>query len=217
MENNHSLMLINKNLILTAENFNVSIFRESWFLENEIFNKEDIDSSKTFFTPSMIQVEGGGIRIVINPLQMILSLTKEEEGFEKFNLLYLITKNLPHIPYQASGMNFDFLIEDLGGKKSNVSILNDHSPIHNEFINNSENPRFGIYASKDYLNSRLKLDIKPVMASINNQEESKEYLHLKFNFNLLGSFNQNNFKAFIKNAGLFLEYAESLVTKYENQ
>jgi hypothetical protein len=87
---------------------------------------------------------------------------------------------LPHTPYQALGLNFDFFVAQPSGQdfsSYNRALLgNGNNHLLREF--SAPDAKFGRYFSKNHGEARLKLDIKPVQAG----PESKDLLHFSFNF-----------------------------------
>lgn len=171
-------ILVNKNVTIVASNFNISVFRESWFEKEGIILPEDIEIEKSAFTPSVVQVSTKKFVLTIVQNQMVFVINDESDE-HTLKVISKLINALPHTPYTAIGVNFVYQILDDSGSLSRNMFFNEKLNLFNAFNDNSENPRFGAYLSKDFCESRLKLDIKPT----NVKEDSMTKLEMRFNFN----------------------------------
>jgi hypothetical protein len=91
-----------------------------------------------------------------------------------------IVELLPHTPYQALGLNFDYFVSqpagrDFGSYDRELLSTGEYSLLQ-EFT--AQDARFGRYLSKNFGSARLRLDIKPIKAGPQNSD----MLYFSFNF-----------------------------------
>lgn len=170
---------INKTIIIVAQYFNPSIFRESWLLSQRYISSPSEISEKSIFSPQIAQIVMKDLEFVVTPDQIQFSLINE---INAISVIRSIVETLPHVPYKAIGINFDYfipLVDNFNNDNSRKLYYNKNNNIYDEFNNHSA--RFGAYLSTDFNNCRLKVDIKPIKA-VSADKELREYLHHSFNF-----------------------------------
>jgi len=90
---------------------------------------------------------------------------------------------LPHTPYVAVGLNFHFQVtpERLTMEAFTRGLFfSPRNPLHNFF--DAPDAQFGGYASRDVMDCRLKLEVKPGFGQLINEDKPKHFVLMAFNF-----------------------------------
>lgn len=173
------LTLNDSGAVLVAKSLNISIFQQVWLIEHGVINKDEF-SENTFFSPMAVNVPTPTFDFLVVPdrIQVTMKSNFDNAGELFTRTIGKIVATLPHTPLTALGLNFNYILSLEDHQKFESAcrkiILCDTNPLSAEF--DSEDSRFGVYASKDCFDGRLKLDIKPI------KKESQESLLLNFNF-----------------------------------
>ena len=169
--------------VLLANSFNLPIFQQVWLIENGIVTQDEFNSGTNFFTPAAVSIQTSTFELLILPdrAQLVLNSNLENSREIISRVMGGIVSKLPHTPYKAVGLNYNYIIEpsvpaDFVAKCKSIFIC-DNNPL-GEFFG-SDDSRFGIYLSSDMLDTRLRLDLKPIHLSKNNNDA----LRLSFNAN----------------------------------
>jgi hypothetical protein len=169
-------------IVLTAQSFNPSIFTESWLSANKIIAPESLVGVRVF-APQIAQLQTKEVQVQVIPPQMqvtfsIHGVTAPSEVAR--NIVARTVELLPHTPYRALGLNFNYFIAEPDGQDFSAydrSLLGTgNNQLLMEF--SGRDAKFGRYFSKDYGDARLRLDIKPVKAGPKN----RDLLQFSFNF-----------------------------------
>ena len=169
-------------IVLTAQTFNPSIFTETWLTQNGVVS-EDAFVGVRVFSPEVAQFQTAGLQVLVIPAKMQITFgihgdVDASEFAQK--IAGRIVELLPHTPYQALGLNFDFFVAPPNGQNFNdynrKLLRNGDYSLVQEF--SSPDAKFGRYFSKVHGEARLKLEIKPVQAG----PEKKDLLQFSFNF-----------------------------------
>jgi hypothetical protein len=172
-----------KTVVINANFFNPSIFNTHWFIKNSILKEEEI-LPNSIFTPEIAQINSNNFNIVVTLNQLITNILLADPC----NAMSVISKCvecLPHIPYSASGINFNFHVPINNSGEDSISrqlFFKTESPIYKEF--DTLDAKFGAYLSKDFNGCRLKLDIKPNTIQVFNNPLKSYVLNFGFNFHL---------------------------------
>lgn len=175
--------IIKSNVVIVAENLNPSIFRETWLVKEGVFTEEEIIVPKSFFSSVSVNVVTPSAELLIVPERLQLTLKTDEKQDEIVKrVLGNIVKALPHTPYRAVGINFQWILEFSDQSKlpkvTQEIFLSEENPLRNIF--DTEDTVVGVYLSKDELEMRLKLNVKPIKGS--GIKVGKEALQFDFNF-----------------------------------
>jgi len=178
-------------IVIVANDINLSIFKPPWLTKVGIFKPEELQEN-IVITPPFVQIktEDFEVTILANRIQMTIrqKYPKTEEDISR--ILGGIVETLPHTPYTAVGLNFNYLLapDDL----SSFYLWNRKlfaSDLSNQIVSTDEKTaRFGSYFSYDVLGTRLKIDIKPAKAEpiiknlCENWEPGQDLLKIHFNF-----------------------------------
>jgi hypothetical protein len=169
-------------IVLTAQSFNPSIFTETWLDRNDIIRADSLEGLRVF-SPEIAQFQTEEVKVLVIPPKMQITFRIHEitGEFEIPSKIAIRTVELlPHTPYQALGLNFDFFVsfpdeKDFNAYNRTLLGTGDYQLLQ-EF--SAADAKFGRYFSKDHGYARLRLDIKPVKAGPHN----KDLLQFSFNF-----------------------------------
>lgn len=177
------LNLVNSTTVIVARQFNPSIVRDRWLVNNGLLAPEDFEEGCAF-TDAFANVVAREFNLLVVPdqLQFVPKVVQQRQQELVLGKVGGIVENLPHTPYIAIGLNYTWhlhpettTIEDLSRQLFYVS----GRPLYDEF--ETADSRFGAYFSKDMLKSRLKLDIKPVNTPPLHGQQA-EAIQFAFNF-----------------------------------
>lgn len=174
-------------VLLTGQSLNSGSIGEKWFVTNQLLKFEDIIDGKTVITPvvTIIHTEGLKFQILNNQFVIFIEKLNDEISIKKaMEIIQKIIKDKVLTPVIAIGFNFHYITEGLKSTEEVTTKLsfNSKNAFHS-FLNKQENKRFGSYTSMDFLNSRLRIDIKPHQKEGENPE-NLETLNASFNFSL---------------------------------
>lgn len=191
------LGFINKNIVLIGDFKPVSFDKLSFIKSGFLAEEDFLDSS--IFLPDLTIIDTPSFIIEINSDRFSLNfkLVDIKIDFEKFKSLLSNSKII------AFGFNFKravFLNQLSDTKKFFYFEKN----VLNNFFD-SDNTAYGYYISKDYEDSRLKLDIKPVQLQKVNENVVLNALDFSFNFHFNNSNFYEKFAAFETYENLTLE------------
>lgn len=177
-----------QSIVVNAQSFNTTIFNRHWLVKNNFVDESEIQSD-SIFAPNLTQVVTRKFNLLVVPEQLQFIAGPESTDFERdieSSLLPIINK-LQDIPYKALGLNLNWFLKD--EKKSMTTLTTDmffnHKSDLFEYFN-GDNSRFGAFLSKNFLNTCLKLDIKPVSLNMgdNSMVRIAEHIVCNFNFHL---------------------------------
>jgi len=172
-------------IVIKAQLFNPSVFNETWLSKNGIVEPDELDGARVF-SKEVAQFCTKRCQVVVLPPQMQITFGLQENdvcGERPSAIACRIVEVLPHTPYQAMGINFDYFVSPPEGEEFHVyerRLLGEGSyALLDEFT--CKDARFGRYMSKDHGNGRLKLDVKPTTVNLPGKE-TLELLRFGFNF-----------------------------------
>jgi hypothetical protein len=198
------------NAVLLANQVNVSIFQQVWLIEHGIVLKEEF-TKDFFFTPVAVSVPTQRFDFLVAPDRVQIGI-KDVEGAVAIlgRTLGTITAKLPHTPYTALGFNFNYSFDStsplVSARFLRNFVLRADNPLAPEFA--TEDARFGMFASKNFREFRLSLDIKPVAS------EQGESLAVNLNFHRSLTALVNTAEIVQQSVGLWREcfsYSEDLL------
>ncbi len=165
--------------VLVSNSFNVPIFKQNWLMENGVLEESDF-SGEDYFTPVAVNVRNDKFTFLVVPERIQLQIVNDfDDAHNKVQkVIGGIADLLPHCPVAGIGLNFSFLITSTNSAdfldKCKKLFVCEGNPVADSFAANDA--RFGAYYSTDAFDSRIRLDIKPVVRSGN-----EDCLSLKFN------------------------------------
>ncbi len=174
-----------KNIVL-AGFFDPSAFDKLFFVKNEILNEDQILAG-SIFDGNSVQLIGISFHILVLSNQVIITDLKPNENtpIDKTILSIISAGKISKVI--ALGINFHWFLEDKSKSLEQFSkdlFYNDKIKILADFFK-SANSAFGVYASTDFMNARMKLDVKPNTITEINQTGNvlnKQVLNFAFNF-----------------------------------
>lgn len=196
-----------KNIVLLGE-FQPSKFDKYYFLKNNIFEESEI-SEESLFTPDFTIVIAKGFNLTIVANQLILNEIEPKTDYVISELMNKIVSTSDFIG-TGFGINLHWYLFS-GDKTSEVSkqhFYNEKSLLNTFF--NEANVSYGSYISKDFGNSRLKLDIKP--ATVITIDSKVEQRIISFGFNFHTDLKGEDFKVDIfKSLSEFKDYLSETI------
>jgi len=170
-------------VVFIANSFNLPIFQQVWLLNNGIVTQDEFDSGTNFFTPAAVSVQTSEFELLITHerIQLVINSNFDNSSDLISRVMGGIANKLPHTPYKAVGLNYNYIIEpsspdSFAAKCKDIFVCSDN-PLGEYF--GSDDSRFGLYLSTDVFDARLRLDLKPIRLNNNNNDA----LRLSFNAN----------------------------------
>lgn len=173
------LSLTVKNIVIVGI-FKPSKFDKYFFLKNNIFEEGEIAETSIFSSEfSIIETQDFNLTVLSNQL-----IFTEKEPQLKDLMSEIFSKIINSVDINASGFGINlhwFLFsEDKTNELSKKYFYNETSTINDFF--KGDNISYGCYLSKDFGNSRMKLDIKPVTVTKIGTELEQRVIVFNFNF-----------------------------------
>lgn len=180
----HESRIINSSIVVSANQFNPSVIRESWLIRSGVLAPDTLQQG-CIFTDVLVNVATESFRLLVTPDQLQFNPLQEPDGELGRQCVGKVVQNLPHTPFQAVGLNFIWQllptsVGENGVRELALELLGISRPIHDIF--DEPNSRFGGYFSADVMGGRLRLEVKPSM--MKDEGGSKECLLFNFNFHL---------------------------------
>lgn len=172
------------NIVLLTENIDTSFFNQYWFITNKIYEPTEMHSS-SIFRPGLSNIVSEDSQIIITPQnsQFIIKTNDLYKSYDsiKRRLLKMV-EAMPLVPFRAVGLNILWKVYEESmtiPEFSRDCFFVKDSPFYKLF--SAQNAIFGSYVSQNFdENTRLKLDIKPILANTNYGSE--EFLLASFNY-----------------------------------
>ena len=169
-------------IVLTAQSFNPSVFTETWLSEYRVLPADKLVGVR-IFAPQVAQFQASQVQVLVAPPKMQITFPILAEGEDHELACGIASRTvelLPHTPYKALGLNFDYFVPSPEGQDFNeydrVLFGDGASKLLAEF--RTPDAKFGRYFSKAFGDARLKVDVKPVKAGPQN----KDLLQFSLNF-----------------------------------
>lgn len=177
--------------VLVAHDVNMSIFKPVWLGRQEILTEEEL-TGEVIVTPALVRIPTDRFELLILPdrIQMRPAQKCDKAQASLLRVLGGIVTKLPHTPFTALGLNFEYMIRpsegvDFGERNEEqfaAAFSRGSTPEAQEDI------RFGAYFALDVLGMRLRADFKPVQVESRVDAEGLESpapceaMRAKFNF-----------------------------------
>ena len=168
--------------VVVARRFNVTAAREHWLVKQGIIGENDLLEG-ALFSDTVVQAPTSRFVLLFLPdqLQFVPTVSSDEEQPIILEKLGKIVGTLPHVPYKALGLNFNWLFRPADGDTARVTremFFVQDRPLFSIF--SGQDARFGGYLSKDHGEFRLKLHVTPTTLP---QEAGEEHcVRFAFNF-----------------------------------
>jgi hypothetical protein len=171
------------NIVIVLSFIDPLNFGETWYIKNDIFSVNEIQSGKSLLAPEASQVNTKDLIVQITPTQLAIFFQNgfNPEVIDKLKkLVNKLFENNTTLQVIAIGANHSFESEDLANPSKTTTQLHSVPGIKLHELLKGDNMRYGSYISKDYLNTRLRIDIKPYMKDAKNK--NNERLKVSFNY-----------------------------------
>jgi hypothetical protein len=168
--------------VIVANQFNPSILKQGWLMKVGVLGPDDLLEKGSLFSDQVVQVRSQYFHMLVLPgqMQFVPAVVPEQEQDLLVDKVGTIVRELPHTPYTAIGLNFNWHLSPADGDMGRLTrdlFATPDRPLYERF--GGDNARFGAYLSKDFGSFRLKLDVKPVHFT----EGEKSHHRLQFSFN----------------------------------
>lgn len=194
---------LNKNIVFIGE-FKPSKFEKLYFIKNELLSEDDFLEGSIFLPDiSIIETKNYNIEVNQNRFTINFKTIDFELNFEK--LIHILRDSI----IRVFGFNFKrvLFLEDVTETKKFFYIENNNI---NKFFD-SDDTAYGYYVSRDIDESRLKLDIKPVMLHKVDENLLVNALDFSFNFH----FENIDFKNKLSMYSYFENLSLEIINSYE--
>lgn len=176
--------IVGLNIVLVMDNIDTSVFNQYWFIQNKVISPEEMQNSSVF-VPGLTNIGTEDCQIIITPqnIQFVIKTSDINKSYDSIKKRFVkMVDAMPMIPFKALGLNINWKVMDENKNIPEFSkecFFNEESAIYRLFQN--KDARFGAYFSQNYdYCTRLKLDIKPVLA--NTPQGDMEFLLAAFNY-----------------------------------
>ncbi len=186
-----AVKLVNASAVVVGHDVNLSIFRPPWLRDQKILSDEEL-AGDVLITPPMVRIPAPSFELLILP-DRVQVRPSDDPGKAQGDILRVlggIVSTLPHTPFTAIGLNFDYVMTP--DEHTEFQSWNKQSfaaPFSVDVVGTAqEEARFGAYYSFDTLGMRLKADLKPVLKTeqpeggILKSSADPEAMVGKFNF-----------------------------------
>lgn len=194
---------LNKNIVFIGE-FKPSKFDKLYFIKNELLSEDDFLEGSIFLPDiSIIETKNYNIEVNQNRFTINFKTIEFELNFEK--LTHILRDSI----IRVFGFNFKrvLFLEDATETKKFFYIENNNI---NKFFD-SDDTAYGYYVSRSIDESRLKLDIKPVMLHKVDENLLVNALDFSFNFH----FENIDFRNKLSMYSYFENLSLEIINSYE--
>ena len=168
----------NASVVILANDVNLSIFKPLWLVKTNILREDEFEEG-VVISPVAVHIPTPKLQFDVFPNRIQVTLPKlyPEAQTDIDRILGGIVKTLPHTPYRAVGLNFTYMTapeDDNAFPDWNRRLFSSRFACQ---AHPADDPgaRFGSYFSFDILDTRLKVDIKPVKASAGIEQLSETW------------------------------------------
>ena len=168
--------------VIVAQQFNPSVFSHLWLVHHGLLGEDEFLPG-CLFADVLVQVRSPRFHLLVVPeqLQFVPNVAPGEQQALISDKVGTIVRTLPHTPFKALGLNFNWLLapreEDVALFTRELFFRRD-KPLFQCF--DAANAHFGGYLSKDTLGFRLKLDVKPII--VHQPQGAQNRVLFAFNF-----------------------------------
>lgn len=213
----HSIELVDCNIVIVANDFNVTIVNNIWLYKNEIFTEDELKDSINLPVNVEVRADNCIFSVVPNRLQFNVN-TKYADAKELIlSKIGKLVKKLPHTPFAATGLNFIYHITPQGDDVGSLSkrLFCNNGAMLFDGLEEQQNSRFGGYFSYDLMGARFRLDAKPIKIAKDGGFDEKLQFSYNFNVDLTSEDPVENIIRLIKMWDEAKEYTKNLTEKIE--
>ncbi len=177
------------NVVIVAQNLDPSVFSELWSVRNGIL-AEGARPGESFLSPVAARATTADFELLVVPERLQFAPRTPTDDAQQIvqDTVGRIVALLPHTPYRAFGINFDWLAttEDQALFCSSIRrmFVPEASELYSHFA--EADARFGAHLSRDALGLRLRLDIQPIRRDADGAKAEGLLYHFNFNLDLQG-------------------------------
>jgi hypothetical protein len=179
--------LVTRNAVVTAQRFNPSIFSQIWLVKNNVVGETDFRKG-SLFSDDVVKVETPNFSMLVLPQQVQVvprsTVDTAEESKTIEETVGRIVHSLPETPFVALGLNFNWQVWSDASPFLEIGkrlFYRDGIQVLRHF--NSDDAKYGTYASKNVLGFRLKLTVLPVDGELEVDGEVINQSRFDFGFN----------------------------------
>ncbi|MBU0464368.1 MAG: hypothetical protein KKD21_12940 [Proteobacteria bacterium] len=181
---NHTIELRDSNVVIIANDFNLTIMNSIWLYKHKIFTEEELQGCSNSPIHFETRTDDFIVSIVPNRLQFSINPTYDNDA-KKLILSKIgkLIETLPHTPFSAAGLNFIYNVTPADKDINRLSrslFCNESSKLFDGL--EAKNVRFGGYFSQNFIDARFRLDAKPV--KLTTPQTTEETIQLSYNFNV---------------------------------
>lgn len=173
------------NLIILANVFNPSALNQHWLISKGIIAEGDF-LPQSFFAPNVVKIDTLEFNFLLLPDNFQIQFNSPDKTQAILNSVILpIIEKIGDVPILAAGFNLNWFVSETDKNSSELSrelFFNSNANILNNF--NTSDAKFGIYASKDFNNCRLKMDVKPLNYKTADNPDFIEVIQFALNYHL---------------------------------
>jgi hypothetical protein len=210
----HSIELKDCNVVIIANDFNVTIMNNIWLYKNKIFTESELLNSINL--PVRVEVRTDYCLLSVDPKKLQFSVDPGTENAKDIIISKIgaLVKLLPHTPFSAAGLNFTYFItpdkDDIHGLTKSL-FCNQTATLFEGL--DEDNIRFGGYFSQDFMGTRFRLDAKPIKLINGDRSEEKIQFAYNFNINLSPENAQENISGLLDKWDMAKRHTETLTDK----
>lgn len=172
-------------VVILAQGLKPSAFNQHWFIKNEIIKEESEISPSSIFTPDITRILATKFQVIVTPNQIQIAPSRDFDLKNCINdILIPILNKTEDVLFSAIGLNWGWFVYDSDNSFQEFNkrfLFKETLPLQSYF--DQSDARFGTYMSKNFLDSRLKLDVRPIqIADERSPQNGKEFLFFRFNF-----------------------------------
>lgn len=202
---------IESNIVIIGD-FKPSVFDKLYFIKRNLINEDDFLES-TVCTPSFCKIETNDLIIIIESKKIVIILKNGKNKDLRTLADNFISEGSSNVI--VVGFNFKWIIflDEIYSHTKSRFFSNTNTSLNNHF--NTDNTAYGTYMSRDFNNSRMKLEVKPnILKQVNNSQQ-KNILMFDFNFHIESTKNNPMFKESLNDYKSYQDMALKTMNDYE--
>jgi len=215
-----SIQLKGRNIVLAGA-FNTPSFDKYFFIKNNIIRESDLTPNSFRTDLNISQIVAKSFNILITPPQIVINLINETDAGKLEDIASKIIEAGDIIQLNAIGFNFNWNFVDSVKNVTELSkeyFYNDKIQTLNSYFNKPDS-KYGFYASTNFENARLKLDVKPTSNTriSSTGVEKSETIQFLFNFHFDMPKESKAIEAinYIKEYGKYKNHSSEIMDKYK--
>ncbi len=165
-------------VVVAAHQFNPSVTSQLWLVRNGFVGENDFLPG-CVFTDMFVQVRSTQFHMLVIPdqLQFVPTVPPAEEQRLIMDKVGAVARTLPHTPFRAIGLNFNWHLIPVEGDLHRITralFFREQTPLFQHFA--ADDAHFGGYLSKNTFGFRLK----PILVQAADHPEGR--VQFAFNF-----------------------------------